>query len=103
MLYEVITREVAPETGQDLGRTLPVLELDQGGGPVELGSRADGRSRGDGRDTQEVLGGGLIVLGLVGHLTLLVNRGSEVIDQCRAGRVIRFKQGQDLSVSNFVV
>ena len=83
---------------EHLRRRRPVLQPDQRGAGVVLGRRADGGGGRCGANPQEVVGRRAIVLHLVCGLSLLVDRGGEVVDEAGARLVVLRRRRQDLRV-----
>src|SRR5881628_2647998 len=81
----------------------PVLQPYQRGARVVLGRRTDGGRRRRRPNSQEVVGGRAIVLRCVGGLTLLVDRGGEVVDERGARLVALRRDREDLGVGLFGV
>ncbi len=91
-------REGAAKRFEHARRRRPVLQPDQRGARVVLGRRTDGGGRRCRANPQEVVGGRAIVLRLVCELTLLVDRGGEVVDERGARLVALRRDRQHLGV-----
>jgi len=88
---QCVIGEIAAESFQHRGSSLPILELDQGRGAVIFGGRPDLRVRCRAAHPQEMVCRSPIILGGIGLFPLLVDRCREVIGQCLA-RLIAFGQ-----------
>ena len=90
LVVELVLGERRAEAVEHGRGCRPVLELHQRGGRVVLGGRPNRRRRRALRDSQEMAGGGAVILRLVGLLGLLVDRRRQIVDE----RLPRFILGR---------